>query len=87
VAEPEEDAAGAGEDVHPLGRDLLDLGLDPVDRLDLPSGRRQIWRPILPPDPVGVYGTPRVLLSADGESYVYAHVRFLDELYLVDGLR
>ena len=35
---------------------------------------------------MGIYGTPRVLLS-DGESYVYAHVRFLDELYLVDGLK
>ncbi len=58
-----------------------------IDRLDLSSSRRETWRTIEPPNPVGVYGIPRVLLSADGESYLYAYVRFLDELYLVDGLR
>ena len=56
-------------------------------RLDLATGRRDRWKAISPPDPVGVYGVPRLLLSADGESYVYAYVRLLDELYLVDGLR
>jgi hypothetical protein len=58
-----------------------------VDRLDLATGRREHWKAILPPDPVGVYGIPRLLLSADGGSYVYAYVRLLDDLYLVDGLR
>ncbi|HEY1249720.1 MAG TPA: protein kinase [Thermoanaerobaculia bacterium] len=58
-----------------------------IDRLDLATGRRTGWRSITPPDPVGVYGIPRLLLSADGASYVYAYVRLLDDLYLVDGLR
>jgi dipeptidyl aminopeptidase/acylaminoacyl peptidase len=58
-----------------------------IDRLDLATGRRDAWRAIEPPDAVGVYAVPRVLLSADGRSYVYAYVRLLDELYLVDGLR
>ena len=38
VAEPEQDAGRAGQDVHPFGRDLLGLRLDLVDRLDLPAG-------------------------------------------------
>ena len=38
VAQPEQDAGRAGQDVHPLGRDLLGLRLDLVDRLDLPAG-------------------------------------------------
>jgi hypothetical protein len=58
-----------------------------IDRLDLATGRRERWKAIQPPDPVGVYGIPRLLLSADGASYVYAYVRLLDDLYLVDGLR
>jgi eukaryotic-like serine/threonine-protein kinase len=58
-----------------------------IERIDLGSGRREGWKSITPPDPVGVYGVPRLLLSADGASYVYACVRLLDELYLVDGLR
>jgi hypothetical protein len=58
-----------------------------IDRLDLATGGRVSWKTITPPDPVGVYGIPRLLLSADGASYVYAYVRLLDDLYLVDGLR
>ncbi|HEY2796542.1 MAG TPA: hypothetical protein VGK26_01520, partial [Thermoanaerobaculia bacterium] len=58
-----------------------------IERLDLATGRREPWRAITPPDPVGVYAVPRLLLSADGASYVYAYVRLLDDLYLVDGLR
>ncbi len=58
-----------------------------IDRLELATGRREAWKTIAPPDPVGVYGIPRLLLSADGGSYVYAYVRLLDDLYLVDGLR
>jgi len=58
-----------------------------IDRLALATGRRESWRTIEPKDAVGTHAVPRVLLSADGEAYVYAYVRLLDELYLVDGLR
>ncbi len=58
-----------------------------IHRLDLATGDRQLWKELAPPDPVGLFGVPRVLLSADGQSYVYSYVRLLDELYLVDGLR
>ncbi len=40
-----------------------------------------------PPGSVGTLGIPRVVLSADGRSYVYTYVRILDELFLLDGLR
>jgi Tol biopolymer transport system component len=58
-----------------------------IMRVDLTSGDREPWKEIVPADPVGVFGVPRVLLSADGRSYVYSFVRMLDELFLVDGLR
>ncbi len=58
-----------------------------IHRVDLATGERQVWKELAPPDPVGVFGVPSVQVSADGQSYVYAYVRLLDELYLVDGLR
>jgi Tol biopolymer transport system component len=58
-----------------------------IERLNLTTGQRQLWKKLAPPDPVGVYGVPRALLSADGQSYLYAYVRLLDALFLVDGLK
>jgi dipeptidyl aminopeptidase/acylaminoacyl peptidase len=58
-----------------------------VHRVDIATGTRELWKEIGPADPIGVFGVPRVFLSADGQSYVYSYVRMLDELYLVDGLR
>ena len=58
-----------------------------IHRVDVASGDRRLWKRVAPADPVGVYGVPRVFLSADGGSYVYSYVRMLDELFLVDGLR
>jgi eukaryotic-like serine/threonine-protein kinase len=58
-----------------------------VQRVDIASGARDLYKEISPSDPIGVYGVPRVFLSADGQSYVYSFVRMLDELFLVDGLR
>jgi eukaryotic-like serine/threonine-protein kinase len=58
-----------------------------IMRVDIKTGDREPWKEIVPADPIGVFGVPRVLLSADGQSYVYSFVRMLDELYLVDGLR
>ncbi len=51
-----------------------------VFRMDLASGRRELWRTLLPPDP-----TPP-LLTADGSVFVCSYSRFLSTLYLVEGL-
>ncbi len=58
-----------------------------IHRVDVTTGDREPWKEIQPDDPIGVFGVPRVFLSADGQSYVYSFVRLLDELFLVDGLR
>jgi dipeptidyl aminopeptidase/acylaminoacyl peptidase len=57
-----------------------------VFRVDLATGRRELWKEIMPPDPAGVAGIYRVKLSADTKSYVYEVARLLGDLYLVDGL-
>ena len=58
-----------------------------IDRLDLATGRRELWREILPSDPTGVIRTSSVLISPDGTFYAYAYSRVLSNLFLVEGLK
>ena len=59
-----------------------------VYRLDLATGRRQLWKQLAPPDLAGAetYFT-RVLITPDEKSYAYSYDRLLSELYVVEGLR
>ena len=58
-----------------------------VFRIDLATGKRELWKELLPPDPAGVTGIAPVVVSADGSAYVYGATRILSALYLVDGLK
>jgi len=58
-----------------------------VHRIDLDSGRRELWKELMPADPAGVGGIPTVFLSADGRSYAYSYGGALSQLYLVEGLK
>jgi len=57
-----------------------------VMRVDLATGRRELFKKIGPSDPAGV-----MLIDAaftpDGRSYAYSYVNALSQLYLVEGLR
>jgi Tol biopolymer transport system component len=58
-----------------------------VFRIDLATGRRELFKEIVPADPAGVQSIPGIRFSADGKSYAYTLVRFLSDLYVVDGLK
>jgi WD40 repeat protein len=58
-----------------------------VTRIDLATGKRELWKEILPADPAGVQAIPIVRFSADGKSYAYSVSRTLSDLYVVDGLK
>jgi len=58
-----------------------------VTRVDLVSGKRELWKEIVPADPAGVQSIPVVKFSADGKSYAYSTGRILSDLYVVDGLK
>jgi len=55
--------------------------------VDIETGRRVLWRALAPRDPSGVEVLSPILVSGDGRAYVYSHLRQLDELYLVEGLK
>ncbi len=58
-----------------------------VYRLNLATGKRELWKELRPADPAGTRGITRVLVTPDGKSYAYHYSRFLSELFLVEGLR
>ncbi len=58
-----------------------------VFRIDVATGRRSLWKEIVPPDPAGLWGITSFFIAADDRSYVYSYQRTLADLYLVSGLK
>jgi hypothetical protein len=56
-------------------------------RIDLATGRRTPWKVLFPADPAGVAHIRAIRLTPDGEGYAYGYGRYLNDLYLVEGLR
>jgi WD40 repeat protein len=84
---PDEEPIQWSRDEHSLY--VRDSGHVPakVHRLDLASGRRELWREIGPSDPTGVDRVYKVFMTRDASTYVYTYRRLLSELYLVEGLQ
>jgi WD40 repeat protein len=58
-----------------------------VYRLNLASGRKQLWKELMPPDAAGVYFIRPPLFSSDGNAYAYSYARLLSDLFMVDGIK
>ena len=58
-----------------------------VDRVNMATGEREPWKTIQPADPVGVDSVIRILVTPDGRSYCHDYVRFLSNLFIVEGLK
>jgi len=58
-----------------------------VYRYDLATGRQELWKEIMPPDPDQISGIVSLALTPDGQSYVYSYSHVLSTLYLVEGLK
>jgi eukaryotic-like serine/threonine-protein kinase len=58
-----------------------------IFRLDLATGKRELWKELIPADPSGVQGIGPIHITPDGKSYVYSLYRDLCDLYLVKGLK
>ena len=57
-----------------------------VFRVDVATGRRQLWRTLTPPDPAGVGSISSVLATPDGRTVIYSYEQTLTDLYLIQGL-
>ncbi|HTO88643.1 MAG TPA: protein kinase [Thermoanaerobaculia bacterium] len=58
-----------------------------VFRVDLASGKRELWKELQPGDTTGLEEVANVWLTPDGKGYVYNHIRTLSDLYLAEGLK
>ena len=58
-----------------------------VDRVDIATGHRETWKTIQPADPVGVDSIVRILITPDGKAYCHDYVRFISQLFIVEGLK
>src|SRR5207302_8918015 len=56
-----------------------------VVRVDLATGRRELFKKIGPSDPAGV-ALVDAAFTPDGKSYAYSYFNALSQLYLVEGL-
>jgi Tol biopolymer transport system component len=57
-----------------------------VYRVNVSTGRRELWRSLMPTDAGGV-SEIGPLPTVGGESYVYSYSRTVSDLYIVDGLK
>jgi hypothetical protein len=67
-------------------RELEEPAMLRIYRLDVVTGRRELWKELRAADPVGVQ-IGQVVLTPDGNSYAYSFQRDISTLYMADGLR
>src|SRR5712692_5577023 len=58
-----------------------------VDRLDVQTGQRTLWKQLMPSDPAGVETIGPILMTPDASTCVFGYHRMLSDLYLVEGLK
>jgi dipeptidyl aminopeptidase/acylaminoacyl peptidase len=58
-----------------------------VNRLDLQTGQRTLWKQLMPSDPAGVETIGPILMTPDASTCVFGYHRMLSDLYLVEGLK
>ena len=58
-----------------------------VYRLNIVTGKKELWRQLMPPDLSGVTDISSIFVTPDGRGYVYEYGRTLSDLYLVSDVK
>jgi serine/threonine protein kinase len=58
-----------------------------VFRLEVATGRREIWKELMPGDPAGLTHLTPTAISEDGNTVLFDYGRALADLYLAEGLK
>jgi hypothetical protein len=61
-----------------------------VFRIEIETGRRKLWKELMPADPAGVVyvNDSPIAISRDGRSYAYSYIRFVEsDLYILEEVR
>jgi serine/threonine protein kinase/Tol biopolymer transport system component len=57
-----------------------------IERLDVSTGKRTLWKTVAPADPAGVHGITLIRMTRDGRVCLYSYLRTFSELFLVKNL-
>ena len=58
-----------------------------VYTVDVATGRRELWRELVPATTVGVSGVETMAITPDATAYAYSYRQYRSDLYLLKGLR
>jgi eukaryotic-like serine/threonine-protein kinase len=58
-----------------------------IQQLDAITGRRTVWKRLMPFDPAGVHLIDHILITPDLRAYAYGDRRVLSDLFLVQGIK
>jgi hypothetical protein len=58
-----------------------------VFKVDVATGRRELWKTIAPTDRSGLVSIDHIVMTPDARSYAYSYMRILTSLELAEGLR
>ena len=58
-----------------------------VYRVEVPTGRREVWKEFSLPDPTGISSIGCNAITPDGKAFVFTYSQRISDLYVVDGLR
>jgi hypothetical protein len=58
-----------------------------LSRFDITTGHHDFLKEVTLSDPAGVLNTPTIVMTPDGQGYVYTARRYLTDLYLAQGLK
>ena len=58
-----------------------------IDKVDMVTDQRQTWKVVSPADPVGIEEMGRIYVTPDGKSYCHDYLRWLSQLFVVEGLQ
>ncbi len=58
-----------------------------IFRLDVSTGKRDLWKELAPPDPAGISNVAPPAIAADGKTYAYSYNRILSDLFLAEGVK
>jgi len=58
-----------------------------IDKVDVATGVRTLWKTITPADIVGLEGINQVVITPDGNAYCYGYLRTLSDLFIIEGVK
>jgi eukaryotic-like serine/threonine-protein kinase len=58
-----------------------------IFRLDIATGRKVLWKELVPADAGGIVDVVGVCVTPDGSSYAYSYARVLSDLFVVEGVK